>query len=742
MIWRFMHRWLGLTLGSVALLLALTGVILATYPAIDAFNAVPAASELSVATLAERITGHIAGVEQIRRLPSGDIVVYSFNDGQAQAARIDPKDGSVLQSWQPSAFARWVKNLHRSFLLGDAGRMSAAAVALGMLLISVSGLVLMARRQGGLRHLLARVRGSGLQRLHVVSGRIVLLVLLLTSLTALYMSAATFGWVSVESDFDPDVVSQASPTGNGTDLAPRELPLLHDLRVRDLRKLSVPAADDPEDTWQVATDHGEGWIDRYAGQTLAWQDASAAQRVYDWILLLHTGEGAWVWALVLGAMGASVPMFWVTGLLLWLQGRRQLPRIRDNSAVRDAEVLIFVASETGSTWGFAEALHRAFVHAGQRVHTGALEHFQVNTTAQQVFVLAATYGDGQTPAHAVRAIERIQTHPVGTATVTVLGFGDRQFTSYCGYAEAVDNALRARRWPQLLPLERIHQQSAQQFALWGETLNAALLPRLGQPLVIDYVPRVPATTTLTLVSRQDFTGELGWPAAILRFGWPRQSGFMHLAGRGLPRFAAGDLVGIVAPNVHVPRYYSLASSWRDGFLEICVRKFPDGQCSPFLHALQPGDVIQAFIKTNPGFALEHGRVPVLLIGAGTGVAPLAGFIRDNRRHTPMHLFFGARDPARDFYFGPEMERWLTAGQLATLRTAFSRVDAGGGYVQDALRRDAVRVQELMRQGAIVRVCGSRPMAQGVTEALNEILGAVKLNVQQLKARGRYAEDVF
>ena len=99
MIWRFMHRWLGLTLGSVALLLALTGVILATYPAIDAFNALPAASELSVATLAERITGRIAGVEQIRRLPSGDIVVYSFDDGQAQAARIDPEDGSVLQSW-------------------------------------------------------------------------------------------------------------------------------------------------------------------------------------------------------------------------------------------------------------------------------------------------------------------------------------------------------------------------------------------------------------------------------------------------------------------------------------------------------------------------------------------------------------------------------------------------------------------------------------------------------------------
>lgn len=284
----------------------------------------------------------------------------------------------------------------------------------------------------------------------------------------------------------------------------------------------------------AATDHGEGWIDRHTGQTLAWQDASAAQRVIDWILLLHTGEGAWAWALVLGAMGTSIPMFWVTGLLLWLQGRRQLPRIRDNSAVRDAEVLIFVASETGSTWGFAEALHRAFVHAGQRVHTGALEHFQANTTAQQVFVLAATYGDGQTPAHAVQAIERIRTQPVGTAAVTVLGFGDRQFTAYCGYAEAVDDALRARGWPQLLPLERIHQQSAQQFALWAEALSAALLPGLGQLLVVDYVPRVPATTHSRLshgrTSRASWVGRAGDLAFCLAqakrvhaSGWTRPS---------------------------------------------------------------------------------------------------------------------------------------------------------------------------------------------------------------------------
>jgi sulfite reductase (NADPH) flavoprotein alpha-component len=173
---------------------------------------------------------------------------------------------------------------------------------------------------------------------------------------------------------------------------------------------------------------------------------------------------------------------------------------------------------------------------------------------------------------------------------------------------------------------------------------------------------------------------------------------------------AGDLVGIVPPGSAVPRYYSLASGWEDGFLEICVRQMPGGLCSTHLLGLQPGGPVAAFIRSNPGFALPRTRRPVVLIGAGTGVAPLAGFIRRNDRHIPMHLYFGGRDPARDFYFGPEIQRWLAEGRLASVQTTFSRVPEGGGYVQDALRRDAERLRDLVAQGAIVRVCGSRAMA--------------------------------
>ena len=733
--WKAIHRWLGLTVGTLSVALGVTGAILAIDPVQQAWQAPAAPGDLPVATLVERVTRTVPGAEEIRHLPSGAIVVFSFAGDQPQASYVDPADGRLLSAWQPSALPRWVKNLHRSLLLGDAGRWGAAGIALAMGLLCVSALVLLLRRMGGWRRLAARVRGSLAQRIHVVAGRVVLAVLCLTSLTALTMSASTLGLVKLDTRIEPEVISVV--TGK-PDLPGAQLATLQGLAVQDLRKLNLPGVTDPEDTWKVATAQGQGWIDRYSGQMLAWQDATLAQRVYDLAMVLHTGEAAWPWALVLGPVGASVLLFWLSGVVIWWQERRQAPHITGNTPLTQADVLIFVASEGGSTWGFAQTLQDALSQGGHRVHTSALENFRTTAATRQVFVFAATYGEGQAPAHASHALERVAKLNASAVPVTVLGFGDRQFPAFCAFAEALDQTLRAQGWPVLLPLECIHQQSGQQFSRWG----VALAQALSEPLVLEHVPRVPPTAGLTLIARQDYPVVTGQATAILRFAWPAQGPGARLRGHGLARFAAGDLVGIVPPGSAVPRYYSLASGWEDGFLEICVRQMPDGLCSTHLLGLQMGDSITAFIRSNPGFALPRTRRPVLLIGAGTGVAPLAGFIRRNDRRSPMHLYFGGRDPARDFYFGPEIQRWLGEGRLATLQTVFSRVPDGGGYVQDALRRDAERVRSLVAQGAIVRVCGSRAMAHGVAETLDVVLTPLQLNVSTLKAKERYAEDIF
>lgn len=730
--WKAIHRWLGLTAGLLAVMLGITGAVLATDPVQQAWQAPAAPAALPVATLVERVSRTVPQAEEIRRLPSGAIVVFGFAGDRPQATYVDPADGRVLGAWQPSTLPRWVKNLHRSLLLGDFGRWLAAGVALVMGVLCASALVLLLRRMGGWRQLATRVRGSLAQRIHVVAGRVLLAVLCLTSITALTMSASTLGLLSLDEPPEPDTrsVVRGAPAAPGDGLA-----ALRSITVGNLRKLNLPDATDPEDTWQITTSQGRGWMDRYSGRMLAWQDASLAQRVNDWAQVLHTGETAWPWAVLLGIAGASMLLFWLSGVLIWWQGRRQMPAATGNAPLARADVLIYVASEGGSTWGFAQTLHDALQGNGHQVHTQGLEHFQTTATARQVFVLAATYGDGQAPAHASQALARIAKLQAGVVPVTVLGFGDRQYPAFCGFAVALDQLLRERGWPALLPLERIHQQSGQQFARWGEALGRAL----GEALVLAHVPRLPPSAPLTLTARQDYAGADGQPTAILRFAWAAagQTGAHRLA-----TFAAGDLVGILPNGSLVPRYYSLASGWEDGFVEICVRQMPGGLCSTQLLGLQPGDRIAAFIRPNPGFALPRTGGAVLLIGAGTGVAPLAGFIRSNQRRRPLHLYFGGRAPDRDFYFGPEIRRWLDEGRLTTLTAVFSRVPDGGGYVQDALRRDAERLRKLLEQGALVRVCGSHAMAAGVAQALDELLTPLGLSVSILKAKQRYAEDVF
>jgi sulfite reductase (NADPH) flavoprotein alpha-component len=231
---------------------------------------------------------------------------------------------------------------------------------------------------------------------------------------------------------------------------------------------------------------------------------------------------------------------------------------------------------------------------------------------------------------------------------------------------------------------------------------------------------------------------------VLRFavGGTRRGLFGRRHAGSLGRFEPGDLVGIVPPGTTVPRYYSLASSSADGYVEICVRKQPGGVCSEFLHGLEPGDAVEAFVKRNPDFRPARGRKPVILIGAGTGIAPLVGFLGGNLRHRPMYLYWGGRDPSSDFLYGSTLARLQHESRLTRLVTAFSRVVDGRAYVQDRVREDAAALRLLIARGAQIMVCGGKEMAAGVRAAMDEIVAPLGTSVVALKTGGRYLEDIY
>jgi sulfite reductase (NADPH) flavoprotein alpha-component len=472
---------------------------------------------------------------------------------------------------------------------------------------------------------------------------------------------------------------------------------------------------------------------------LAWQAHAATRHIYEFIYMLHTGQGLWWLGLLLGISVLGVPGLGLSGAVVWWSRRRTHVRIADNVSAKDADTVILVGSEGGSTWGFARSLHAALTVSGHRVHAAPMNSLlQSYPAARRMFLLTATYGDGAAPATASAFLKRFDAiAELPPFPVAVLGFGDRQFPQYCQFARDVEAALARKGWASLMPLETIDRQSGQEFARWGEALSDVM----GEDLLLSHVSERPRTHKLRLVERIDYGAEVQAPTCVLRFALPRSGMFARLAGRGWPRFAAGDLLAVLPPDCTLPRYYSLASSTRDGFVEICVRKHPGGLCSGLLHSLQPGDSVEAFVKLNPAFRPARGRKPLILIGAGTGIGPLAGFARANRARRPAHLYFGARDPASDFLYEHEIASWLNDKRLTSLATIFSRVK-GGGYVQDRLRDDAVHLRALIANGAQVMVCGGRDMAAGVMQAMVDVMAPIDLTPVSLKAQGRYVEDVY
>lgn len=733
---RAFHRWPGLVALALVTLLALSGAALSVFPAAARLTAPQAEAGLTVATLAARIQSTYPGVEQIRRAPSGQVTAYWFDQGTPGAAVIDPATGQGVASADPNRTERWLTNLHRSLFLGDTGRIAAAAGAAAMLMLALSGMSLVARRAGGWRHWFAPLRGPRAARLHVQLARVAVLGLALSATTALWMTASTFDLLPAPA---------AAPTLGTAVSGQRDIPLaaidlLRITPVSELRELGFPYADDTTDVFTLRTDRGTGYLDQGTGKTLAWADLTGWAHVSETIYMLHTGQGAAALGLVLGLMALAVPVMGATGVLLWWAGRRGRPRIRANIAGHRADTILLVGSEGGSTWGFAATLHTALTKAGQRVHVAPMQAFAPDryAKAQRIIILAATYGDGAAPASAKGFLDRLAAlKHAPDAPLAVLGFGDQSFPAYCAFAKAVTRAAQARGWPLLLPPDTVDRQSPQAFARWGHALGRSM----GITLDLTHQPALPRTRTLTLIARRDYGQAVQAPTAILRFALPRRTLWQRLTGTGFARFQAGDLLAVLPQGDPVARLYSLASAHRDGFVEIVVRKQPGGLCSGQLMALEPGDTITAALRRNPDVHAGGGDTPLILIGAGTGIGPLAGIIRANTRQRPIHLFFGMRHPDSDFLYGREFPVWKAEGRLARLVTAVSR-RAQPHYVQDALRAEATDVARLIRAGARVMVCGGRDMATGVADALTEILAPSGLTPALLKAQGRYVEDTY
>ncbi len=217
-----------------------------------------------------------------------------------------------------------------------------------------------------------------------------------------------------------------------------------------------------------------------------------------------------------------------------------------------------------------------------------------------------------------------------------------------------------------------------------------------------------------------------------------------------------------------PRFYSIASSPLDSAdtcdLIVGTVQAPawsgvgthQGFASTHMRDLGVGEHIFGYLRRpNPPFAPpQDGAVPLVLIGPGTGFAPLRGFIQERAAldaTAPCHLFFGARHPDHDWLCRDEMERWAADGVI-DLHMAYSQMPGHPHrYVQDAIWAARDAVWDVVQNGGQIFLCGDgRYMAPAVRDTLirihadktagDHLAGSTWL--EGLIEDGVYHQDVF
>jgi sulfite reductase (NADPH) flavoprotein alpha-component len=184
----------------------------------------------------------------------------------------------------------------------------------------------------------------------------------------------------------------------------------------------------------------------------------------------------------------------------------------------------------------------------------------------------------------------------------------------------------------------------------------------------------------------------------------------------------------------LPRAYSIASHPCDDQLSLCVREVRYtlrgrerfGTATGSL--LHGGDHARVYCRSNPGFHLpDTGEAPLLLVGTGTGIAPLMGLMQElqaNACEREVHLVFGEKHRQHDYLYRDQLQDWHTRGVLAGLHTAFSRDGTEKVYVQHVLQQRASEVRDVLARGGHLYLCGSKRHLEGaVREAIDAVAGA-------------------
>ncbi len=255
-------------------------------------------------------------------------------------------------------------------------------------------------------------------------------------------------------------------------------------------------------------------------------------------------------------------------------------------------------------------------------------------------------------------------------------------------------------------------------------------------------------------------------------------GLTELRERGVP--AGFDLLDLlntfpgVRPGVEQvvgslaglePRLYSIASapSSHPGELHLAVRmvrrerggRERRGVASGYLtEGIFKGDELSAAVQSAERRLPLEGTGPMILLGAGTGVARHRGLLAEleaRGRKGNTWLILAACFEGDETLYQAELEGWAKLGVLEHLDVIKLGQRGRRAGPHDVLRRRARRLVSWLERGGSVYACGeSKAFSGALDDTLVDVLGrqgnmtpaeAIDF-LQELRRHGRYVEEVY
>jgi len=425
---------------------------------------------------------------------------------------------------------------------------------------------------------------------------------------------------------------------------------------------------------------------------------------------------------------------------------------------------IYFATETGNSKKVAQGLEKAAKNAGFKTKLQAFNRAQPQKFKEEgtLIFVTSTQGEGEYPDAAKPLVEKLNALPAQALNglhYAVIGLGDSAYSQFCGAALKLDALLTEKGATVLLATVTLNVDYAQHL----DGVYSQVLAKAAQDQT--------AASEAGYSRLSPVKGVIKEIVNLNDVGSDRETYHIEIGFDANISYQPGDALGVILPpqadgSTPVPRLYSIASALSaapdEVHLTVARSTYQQadgsigyGLCSNYLAQLQADDEIQFFIHRNDNFRLpEDDSAEVIMLGAGTGVAPFRAFIQERAARDASgknRLIFGNPHAHYDFLYQAEWQDYLDSGILSEIHLAFSRDQAEKIYVQHKVAALGADLIHALDNGAYFYVCGAKqPMSHDVEQSLIALLVQHKgLSVEaasdylnDLSDAGRYLKDVY